>query len=126
MREQTRESLSVQWVEEGGTVLVIPRGDAGFRQAEVLRDALARVAALRPRRVVLNLSRLDFISSAGMGVLVSFKRALSRGGAGLTLAAVAPPVFDALRVAGLVGRPAHEAARMPTAAVPSHPFLDVI
>jgi len=106
-----RESLSVQWIEERGTVLVIPRGDAGFRQAEALRDALAQVAALRPRRVVLNLSRLEFISSAGMGVLVPFKRALTRDGARLTLAAVAPPVFEALQIAGLVGRPSAQGAR---------------
>ena len=106
-----RESLSVQWVEDRGTVLVIARGDAGFRQAEVLRDALARVAALRPQRVVLNLSRLAFISSAGMGVLIPFKRALTRDGARPTLAAVAPPVFEALRIAGLVGAPAEDATR---------------
>ena len=85
--------------------LVTPSGEAGFRQVEALRAALAKVAAERPRRVVLNLSRLDFISSAGMGVLVSFKHALARDGASLTLAAVPPHVFDVLHAAGLYKRP---------------------
>ena len=105
MQGPSVETLTVRWTDEGGTVLITPSGDAGFRQVEALREALAKVASGRPRRVVLNLSRLDFISSAGMGVLVSFKHALARDGATLTLAAVPPHVFDVLHAAGLYKRP---------------------
>jgi anti-anti-sigma factor len=111
MWDASQTTLSVRWEQEGDTVLLTPDGDAGFRQAEALRDALARVAAERPRRVVLNLSRLDFISSAGMGVLVSFKHALARDGATLTLAAVPPPIFDVLHAAGLYRRQRQAADR---------------
>ena len=101
MQGPQEETISIEWLEGSQTLLVTPECDAGFRQAEALRGALARVAAQRPRRVVLNLSRLNFISSAGMGVLVSFKHALARDGATLTLVVVPPHIFDVLHAAGL-------------------------
>ena len=76
-------------IQRRGDVVVTPLGYAGFHQAEALSEALAGVLARRPRRVVLDLSRLDFISSAATGVLVCFRRALARHGARVTV--ISPP-----------------------------------
>src|SRR5215217_6778633 len=92
----------VECVEEDGTLVVTPCGDAGFRQSELLAEALASVTARRPRAVILNLSRVSFLSSVGMGVLISFKHALARDGASLSLADVPPRIADSLRAARLL------------------------
>jgi anti-anti-sigma factor len=111
----------VECVEDGGTFVVTPHGDAGFRQSELLGEALASVAARRPRRVVLNLSRLSFISSVGMGVLISFKHALARDGATLTLAEVPPRIAESLRAARLLDwlSSGHSPAALPRQSLPT-------
>jgi anti-anti-sigma factor len=95
-------SLVVDCVEEQGALVVTPHGDGGYRQAELLGDALSRIAARKPPRVTLNLSRLTFIDSVGMGVLISFKHALTREGGKLALADVPTHIAEVLRVSRLL------------------------
>ena len=96
------QSLVVDCVEEQGALVVTPHGDGGYRQAELLGDALSRIAARKPPRVTLNLSRLTFIDSVGMGVLISVKHALTREGGKLALADVPTHIAEVLRVSRLL------------------------
>ena len=50
---------------------------------------------------VIDLSGLTFLSSMGMGALVSFHRAVTRNGGVVRLAAAPPPIADAIRRARL-------------------------
>jgi anti-sigma B factor antagonist len=96
------KSLVVDCVEAQGTLVVTPHGDGGYRQAELLGDALSKIASRKPPKVALDLSRLTFIDSVGMGVLISFKHALTREGGRLALAAVPPHIAEVLRVSRLL------------------------
>jgi anti-anti-sigma factor len=102
VRRKPTEPLLVDSVQEEGTLVVTPHGDGGYRQAELLGAALSKIAASRPAKVTLNLSRLTFIDSVGMGVLISFKHALAREGGRLALADVPPHIAEVLRVSRLL------------------------
>ena len=101
-RKPTESLLVVDSAQEQGTLVVTPHGDGGYRQAELLGAALSKIAAGRPAKVTLNLSRLTFIDSVGMGVLISFKHALARDGGKLALADVPPHIAEVLRVSRLL------------------------
>jgi anti-anti-sigma factor len=76
-------------------------GEAGFTSADVLDQQLHRVAEHRPRSVVFDLAGLSFISSLGMGALVSFRNRTVQHGGRVRLAATQPLVADAIRRANL-------------------------
>jgi anti-anti-sigma factor len=95
----SREQLRIGLSEGDGATVVRLAGDAGFRHADRLADALAAAAARRPRAVVFDLSRLGFISSLAIGVLVTFKYRLARQGGAMALVGVPPRVEQALRLA---------------------------
>ena len=76
-------------------------GDAGVSNAERLDAEFARACARRPALAVIDLAGVTFISSMGMGALVTFHRSVTRHGGVVRLAAARPLVADALRRARL-------------------------
>jgi anti-anti-sigma factor len=84
VRQPDAQQLRVDVSEACDVLVVTVRGSAGHRQAEHLADALARVTALSPRSVVLDVSRATFVSSLCAGVLTSFRHAVARRGARIT------------------------------------------
>lgn len=74
-------------------------GRLGTAGAAAVRDALSAVAT--PGTVVhLDLSGVDYISSAGLGVLRDAKRALEGAGGSMVIASESEIVTLALRLAG--------------------------
>jgi anti-anti-sigma factor len=70
-----------------------------MKNAEQLDMELARRCTLRPALAVLDLSGLTFISSLGLGALISFQRTLKRHGGTVRLAALSTRLTDAFRKA---------------------------
>jgi len=99
VRHVTSEELRIGLSESADTSVVRLSGDAGFPDADRLADALAAVAARRPRKVVIDLSGLAFISSLAIGVLVTFKYRLKRQGGGMVIVGARPRIEETLRVA---------------------------
>ena len=85
--------------EADGATVVCLSGDAGFRHADRIADALATVADKAPRKVDIDLSGLEFVSSLVIGVLVTFKYRLRRQGAAMALVRAPRRIEEALRVA---------------------------
>ncbi len=80
-----------------GVVVVALRGSADIHSDAVLEEALARVEVARPRRIVLDLSGLDILTSLAIGVLVGFRaRVLQRSGT-VVMAAVPEPIVKSMR-----------------------------
>jgi anti-anti-sigma factor len=89
--------------EAPGKVVVRIAGEASLRQADKLTAALLGLSARRPSLVTLDLSRLSFLSSLAMGVLVAFRRGIVRAGGRVRLAAAPQePVREALARAELL------------------------
>lgn len=81
----------------GVTVVVRLQGEVTEVEADRVRAVLGGVVDQNPRRVVLDLSELTFITSQGLGVLLEFRRQLSATGATLRLAAVREDIAGMLR-----------------------------
>jgi len=83
-----------------GVVLVV-RGEIDVAVTSQLTDALREAIGEGGRRVVVDLEGVDFIDSAGLGVLVAgLKRARTRGG-DLALVATGVSVTKVLEITGL-------------------------
>ena len=73
--------------------------DAGTEQR--FRDALASVLAHGVPRIVVDLSRVAFMSSAGIGVLMGVRRVLADAGGSLVLASPHGEVAQVLSITGV-------------------------
>jgi anti-sigma B factor antagonist len=86
--------------EHGRAVLAVD-GEVDVYSAHLLHEALLPLPAAGHRLVVLDLSRLTFVDSSGLGVIVGgVKRARAARG-GLALVGVPDHVLKVLRVTGL-------------------------
>lgn len=89
------------WVDAGRSVVELV-GELDMYSAARLREVLDHLPKDAQRRVALEMSRLDFLDSSGLGVLIrAMKRAKMLGG-GLCLVAVQERVLKTLRITGLL------------------------
>lgn len=66
-----------------------------------LNEALNKITEAGRFKIVLDMSDVDFISSAGMRVMVNFQKVCRRYNRGeIALAALPPTIFAALELAG--------------------------
>lgn len=68
-----------------------------------LERELTKVVERKPAEVELDLSKLPFLSSSGLGVLVAFRRNVINAGGVLKVVAVQRAVFGTLKFAHLDG-----------------------
>jgi anti-anti-sigma factor len=66
-----------------------------------IEDEIARVIAAKPKRVYVDLAACEFISSAGMGALVSFYSKLRANGGTLKIVAIRKLVFGSFKIGRL-------------------------
>lgn len=83
-----------------GLVVVTATGRLGFADAPRLTTALAEAIASGNHRILLELTGLDYISSAGVMALEAAAARLWTEGGELMLSGVTPPVRLALELAG--------------------------
>ena len=99
MPESTVLDLRVDRLSEGPVVRL--RGELDVQTSIHLRRLLCQLLAAGDRRIVLDLTDLAFVDSAGLGVLVGgLKRARQREG-DLALACPRPTVANVLDMTGL-------------------------
>lgn len=72
-------------------------GDVGITHVPDLDRQLSALSARRPQRVILDLSKIEFISSLGMGTLAQFQRGMARHKGVTYLAAPTPTVHEAVK-----------------------------
>nr|WP_296068638.1 STAS domain-containing protein [uncultured Actinoplanes sp.] len=89
-------------VDPDGLVIATLTGEVDLDRADDVRDSLATAAAEPGCRYLrVDVSRLDFIDSYGLGALVSARNSAAAKGVTLTLAEPSPPVRKAIDVTGL-------------------------
>lgn len=93
--------VTVTTSQAGGLPVVHVTGDVDVVTAPAMREALDAVIGSGHRRVVLDLTRVEFIDSTGLGVLVGRLKSLRRGGGWLTVAAAHERVLRVLSITGL-------------------------
>ena len=91
----------VTGVERNGNAVVIRlAGELDLYNAETVRSVLLEECALAPERVVIDLSRVEFIDSTALGVLIEARTKLENRRAFL-LASPALETRRALEISGL-------------------------
>jgi anti-sigma B factor antagonist len=82
--------------------VVAVHGELDLNSAASLRDALIGAIDDNPgRHVVVDLEGVDFVDSAGLGVLLGGRERARRGDGGLVLVATGRSVVKALELTGL-------------------------
>ena len=86
----------------------ITRGDGDNVQLEGRLDAVSAPVARAFLAEIdsscrIDFSRLEYIASAGLGVLVGVQRRLKENGEGLTLAGLSPHLREVMALAGFEG-----------------------
>jgi anti-anti-sigma factor len=96
--------LAVAVLGAGADLTVRLRGEAGLAETGKLEAALMPIGARRPASVTFDFSELRFISSVGLGALVSYRRAAVRAGVRVCLAAdLQLAVLLTLQATGVLG-----------------------
>jgi anti-sigma B factor antagonist len=72
-------------VDDDGSIVLRVAGELDLATISVLRDALDSVPEIGVRRVVLDVTKLEFISAAGVRIALEAQRRLARHGGQLVL-----------------------------------------
>lgn len=94
-------ALEIETVDHPEIGILLLEGEVDSRTAGELEDALLEELRGDRTSVLLDCSRLDFISSAGLRVLVMVGKRLAAEGGRLALARMAPSVREVFDVAGM-------------------------
>ncbi len=86
---------------DDGVVVVVVHGEVDIRTAPELRDCLAQALDGDVKRLVLDLSDVEFLDSTALSVMVGAHKRLSKTGEPLTVVASTEPVRRVLSVTGL-------------------------
>jgi stage II sporulation protein AA (anti-sigma F factor antagonist) len=87
---------------EGESLVARPVGELDLQVADALRRHLVRHLGIgRARNLVLNLSRVSFIDSSGLGVILGRYRQVKALGGEMAIVGPTPPVNRVLELAGL-------------------------
>lgn len=96
-----RLALDLETWVDGGRAVAELAGELDAHSARRVREDLLSLPAPAAYRLAIDLTRLEFIDSSGLGALVAaLKRARSGRGA-VCLIAPPPPVASMLRITGL-------------------------
>ncbi len=95
------DSLAFSVSREPGYVVLSVAGELDAATEQRFRDALTSVLTHGVPRIVVDLSRVAFISSAGIGVLMGVRRVLADGGGSLALACPHGEVAQVLSITGV-------------------------
>lgn len=114
-------SFSVRTCVANGAVVVRVVGELDLATAPGLDDVLSSVCSTPVERVMVDFSRLTFLSAAGLHVLVAaHNRLLSAGRKGLVVRGASGITRRVLQLTGLTGLLGDLEPTQPTSAVLSH------
>jgi anti-sigma B factor antagonist len=102
--ELTGESLTIEVGTESGAVVLALAGELDLATTPRLAAALAEDAVAGAARVVLDLGRLSFMDSTGLGLIVRADRELRDGGRALVLRNLQAQVSRLLQLSGTLDR----------------------
>ncbi len=86
--------------KKSGVVILSVKGRLDASNAATLEQQLLALIDAGEQRLVLDGAGLDYISSAGLRVLLVAAKRLRSGGGGIALAALRDPVKEVLDIAG--------------------------
>jgi len=97
-----RNSGRVSYEVKGDTMVVHIGGEIDHHSAVSVRTSIdEEILAQRPKRVLLELSSVDFMDSSGLGLIMGRLSLMKRCGGDLAILDPSPAVLKIVRLAGL-------------------------
>jgi anti-sigma B factor antagonist len=97
------EEFQVSWQDRDGVGVISPQGDLDIVTSRRLDDALAE-ARKSHARLVLDLSKVDFMDTSSLAVIVGHWKSLEETGGSLALAGARYQSTRSLWITGLADR----------------------
>ena len=95
--------MKIQRREAGGAVILDIQGQITLGEGdEELKDAIDKLVADGQKRILLNLKKVSFMDSSGVGELVGCYTTVKRGGGKLKLLNLNEKVHDILQITQLI------------------------
>jgi anti-sigma B factor antagonist len=93
--------LSLSTYDSGDHTVLEVGGEVDVYTAPRLRERLVELVEQGARHVVVDLSRVEFLDSTGLGVLVGALKRLRQAGGGLSLVCDKEPLLKIFRITAL-------------------------
>lgn len=94
-------NVEVEKIEGASAAVVCCRGEIDAHTFEDLEDTMVSVIEEGVLHIVVDLAGVPYMSSAGMGILISYQSEAEDRGGGLALVNPVPAVAEILKSAGL-------------------------
>ena len=94
--------MDIQKEKRSGVTVVAPRGRIDSVTSSALEQALVQSLDAGERRLVVDLTGVDFISSAGLRVLLVLAKRLGGGKGSVVLCSLSDPVRQVFELAGFL------------------------
>jgi anti-anti-sigma factor len=103
--------MQINESHEAGSLIVSPNGRIDSTTSPKLEQRLGEIVARGERRLVLDFADVEYISSAGLRVMLALAKRLQAGGGALVLCGMTPPVRQVFDLAGFLPLFAVDASR---------------
>lgn len=94
--------LKIGGREEDGVVVLTLAGEVDVENAGKVRDAALKLTERGANRLVVDLAGVEYMDSAGLGMLIGLHKRLREANGELALAALQPQVRKLFDITGLV------------------------
>ncbi len=87
--------MTTEQTPRGTVVRLI--GDASVEHVGELEEHLKKLETMHSHKLVMDMSRVDYIGSIGLGMLIRFRSQVESAGGRLRIAAVDPSIMEAFK-----------------------------
>ena len=93
--------VNVYFVEEGNNQVGYVEGEIDTYTAPILRQELDAVEVVPNKKIILNLSKVNYLDSTGLGIFVAFYKRVTRENGQLAFAELTPRLLRLFEITGL-------------------------
>jgi anti-sigma B factor antagonist len=95
------DTMKISSEKQDGATIVSPEGDIDLGRSPTLRTSLREAQSSKPPRLVVDLSRVDYMDSSGVATLVEALQNARRGGTKMVLCCMKDRVRSIFEIARL-------------------------
>lgn len=95
------QSLEISVEKREGVVIVAPHGEIAYTEATAFQTAVRQASAPRPPKLIVDLSRVDYMNTPGLAVLVEALQSTRKAKTRLILCGINPRVKAIFQIAKL-------------------------
>jgi anti-anti-sigma factor len=99
---RSNEPITVTQSDLGQVAIVHVSGEIDMATSETMAERVLGRLAERPPTLVIDLSGVEFLGSAGLSVLIEASQQAEQGATTLRIIATAPPALRPLEISGLL------------------------